>query len=58
MAPTATIFIYKVLDEITQAILQIIGGVHQNPGPVTRDSDQLLIMTQNVRGMVQAFFFL
>ena len=32
---------YKYLDEITQAILLIIGGVHKNPGPVTRDNDQL-----------------
>jgi exonuclease III len=46
--------IYRVLDEITQAILLIIGGVHQNLGPITKQSDQLLVKTQNVRGMVKA----
>ena len=44
---------YKYLDEITQATLLIIGGVHKNPGPVTRDNDQLKIMSQNVRGIVE-----
>ena len=43
----------KYLDEITQAIMLIIGGVHNNPGPVTRDNDQLKIKSQNVRGMVE-----
>ena len=54
MATTTTMFIYSVLDEITQAILLIIGGVHQNPGPIARKGNQLLVKTQNVRGMVQA----
>ena len=48
------IFTYKVLDEITQGILLIIGGVHKNPGPVTRENDQLQIKSQNVRGMIEA----
>jgi hypothetical protein len=46
--------IYRVLDEITQAILLIIGRVHQNPGPIARQGNQLLVKTQNFRGMVQA----
>ena len=54
MATTSAIFAYKVLDEITQAILLKIGGVHQNPGPVTRENDQLKIKSQNVRGMIEA----
>ena len=45
--------VYKYLDEITQAILLIIGGVHKNPGPVTRQNDQQQIITQNVRGMIE-----
>ena len=44
---------YKYLDEITQATLLIIGGVHKNPGPITREKDQLQIITQNVRGMIE-----
>ena len=42
-----------VLDEITQAIQLIIGGVHLNLGPVTREKDQLQIITQNVRGIIE-----
>ena len=45
--------IYKYLDGITQAILLIIGGAHKNPGPVTRQNDQLQIITQNVRGVIE-----
>ena len=45
--------VYKYLDEITQAILLIIGGVHKNPGPLTRQNDQLQIITQNVRGIIE-----
>ena len=33
--------------------LLIIGGVHKNPGPITREKDQLQIITQNVRGMIE-----
>ena len=44
---------YKYLDEITQATLLIIGGVHKNPGPITREKDQLQIITKNVRGMIE-----
>ena len=43
----------RYLDEITQATLLIIGGVHKNPGPITREKDQLQIITQNVRGMIE-----
>ena len=45
--------VYKYLDEIAQAIMFIMGGVHKNPGPVTRDNDQLKIKSQNVRGRVE-----
>ena len=31
----------------------IIGGVHKNPGPVSRQNDQLQMITQNVRGMIE-----
>ena len=48
MAITSAIFAYKVLDEITQAILLITGGVHQNPGPATRENVQLQVKSQNV----------
>ena len=44
---------YKYLAEIAQATLLIIGGVHKNPGPITREKDQLQIITQNVRGMIE-----
>jgi hypothetical protein len=43
MATTSAMLIYKVLDEITQAILLIIGRVHQKPGPISRQGDQLLV---------------
>ena len=45
--------ICKYLDEITQATLLKIGGVHKNPGPITREKDQLQIITQNVRGIIE-----
>ena len=44
---------HKYLDEITQAIMLIIGGVHKNTGPVTREKDQLQIRTQDVKGIIE-----